>query len=119
MLCVICLQNKASLTVVCGDCDNLNLPNHNKHVETTISKRLMELPMDRQLKIVRLTHKRFDSLVKINLSKEFTLNLVLKEYLDMEENDDDIDMAMSDRSKRESHWMSYPQYKSPRRKEQI
>lgn len=119
MLCVICLQNKADMKAVCGDCLSLDLPNCNKHVEDVIGKRLAELSVDKQIKIIKLTHKRFDSLVKYNLSKEFCLSLVLKEYLDMESRDDDLDMTMSDRSKREIHRMSYQQYKSPNRKEQI
>lgn len=117
MLCVICLRNKSDSKAVCGDCQQLNLPNCNKQVEDIISKRLMELPSHTQIRIIKLTHKRFQSLLEYNLSKEFCLNLVLKEYMDMESKNDDLEMAM-DTDFQYVNRRSYNQYKTPK-KEQL
>lgn len=98
MLCVICLRNNADISVVCENCNQLNLPNHNKTIDEGAKSRLLDLPMDRQFKIIKLTHKRFQSLLEHNLSREFILNNVLKEYIDMELRGDDLDMLVSDYS---------------------
>ena len=119
MLCVICLRNTACNKPVCSNCQELNLPNCNKNVDDSIAKKLLEIPSERQIKIIKLTHKRFQSLVKINLSREFNLTLVLKDYLDMNSRDDDLEMAVSNRNQREIYRMSYNQYATPKRKEQI
>lgn len=96
MLCVICLRNNADITIVCENCNQLSLPNHNKTIDEGAKTRLLDLPMDRQFKIIKLTHKRFQSLLEYNLSREFILNNVLKEYIDMELRGDDLDMLVSD-----------------------
>lgn len=120
MLCVICLRNNADITIVCENCNSLNLPNHNKTIDEGAKERLLELPMDRQFKIIKLTHKRFQSLLEYNLSKEFILNNVLKEYIDMELRGDDLDMLVSDgkdpslRTFRPYKGMVYNQYTAPK-----
>lgn len=119
MLCVICLRNNADSSVVCENCNGLNLPNHNKTIDEGAKDRLLELPMDRQFKIIKLVHKRFQSLLEYNLSREFILNNVLKEYIDMELRGDDLDMLVSDgkdpasRSFRPYKGRVYPQYTPP------
>ena len=117
MLCVICLRNTACNKPVCSNCQELNLPNCNKNVEDSIAKKLLEIPSERQIKIIKLTHKRFQSLVKISLSKEFNLTLVLKDYLDMNSRDDDLEMAVSKNHEhkdgREYYRQTYDQYRSP------
>lgn len=120
MLCVICLRNNADSSIVCENCYGSNLPNHNKTIDEGAKSRLLELPMDRQFKIIKLTHKRFHSLLEYDLSREFILNNVIKEYVDMELRNDDLDMLVSDgkdiqsRSFRPYKGRSYDQYKPPK-----
>lgn len=114
MLCVICLRNTADSKAVCGYCLELNLPNHNKIVDETISKKLMELSSDRQITIIKLTHKRFQSLLEYDLSREFNLSTVLREYLEMDSRNDDLEMLVNSREEREHYRMRYEQYRSPK-----
>ena len=120
MLCVICLRNNADIAVVCKNCNELNLPNHNKTIDEGAKERLLELPMDRQFRIIKLTHKRFQSLLEYDLSREFILNNVLKEYIDMELRGDDLEMLVSDgkdphsKSFRPYKGRTYEQYRAPK-----
>ena len=113
MLCVICLRNNADSRAVCGNCLELNLPNHNKLVDEGISKKLMELSSDKQIRIIRLTHRRFQSLLEYDLSKEFNLCIVLKEYIEMDSRNDDLEMLANSRDEREHYRMRYEQYRPP------
>lgn len=117
MLCVICLRNNADFRAVCGSCLELNLPNHNKILDVTISKKLMELSSESQIRIIKLTHRRFQSLLEYDLSREFNLSLVLKEYIEMDSRNDDLEMLVTSREEREYSRMSYHQYVPPKRED--
>lgn len=126
MFCVVCLKNNASLTtLLCQYCGNVPIfqKSHNK-IDKEVIREFAKLTHKEQTEIIKLTNRRLNLIVKMNLEKtndqdfdtvvgDFSLKYIVKEYVELAQLGLDLKMTL----KRDKYWATktkYHQYSPPR-----
>lgn len=113
MYCLICLESTSG-KFVCSDCIEVGLLPKQVNVREETRNTFLFLKRKKQKEIMELINQRLQMMIKYEITQEFELDSMIKEYVDMHilQPDTPLNLPMS---KQTGHRCNYQQYNSPKK----